>query len=352
LWAADSAKGSGVQRVVHLIVILLLIALVGSAVFAVAERISFGDGLYFALTTLTTVGYGDVVPRTAVGHVVAVALMLGGVGAAVYVFTSITSFVVEGKLRHVLGIRRMKKTIDLMRDHYIICGYGRLGSLVTRDLESARVDFVVVESDSAKVQEARERGHAVVEGDATVQETLCEAGLERAAGLATTISDDAENVYIGITARALYPDLPVVCRSSTARVKELFRRAGITRTISTDEMGARRIANSLLRPHVVGFMDEITQHVEGKASLHAVRLAADTALVGETIMGSQLRGKHGIAVLAIRRDGVYLPNPGPQETLRASDVLILIGTPEQVSRLRAFAEDASDEAAEWDNGAS
>ena len=325
------------QQIVGLIIVVFLILLSGSVLFAAIEKVPFSEGFYFTVATLSTVGYGDITPLTPGGHLLAIVLMLGGVGVALYLFSLVVAFLVEGRLRQLFGTRRMKKMIGRMRGHYIICGFGRLGQRVAQELEASGARFVVIENLAARAAEAREKGYAVVEGDATLPEMLSAAGVERAAGLATTISDDAENIYIGITVRSLCAQLPVLCRSSSERVTELFRRAGIEQTISTEAMGARRIVNLLMRPHVVGFMDEITQLVPGKPALHAVRLSGETKLIGETIRSSGLRDRYGVAVLATRRGGEYLPNPGPDEHLQAEDILILVGTPEQVAKLRAAA---------------
>lgn len=327
------------RRIVLLILAVFLIVLAGGALFALIENHSFWEGFYFAATTVTTVGYGDIVPHTTAGHALAVVLMLGGVGAALYAFSNLLAFVVEGRLHLIVGVQRIRRMISRMQGHYIVCGYGKLGRLVVNELQNAGAEFVIIERDPSRAADARERGHAIVIGDATEQETLTAAGIERASGVATTISDDAENVYIGITVRALRPGLPVVCRSSSARATEFFRRAGIQKTISTDEMGATRIADSLLRPQVVSFMDEITHQVPGRPSLHAVHLSENSPLAGRQLMESHLRDEYNVVVLAIRRGETYVPNPGAHEALNPGDLLILIGTPEAVSRLRTSAED-------------
>jgi voltage-gated potassium channel len=327
-----------VQQVVRLACIVAFVGLAGVLGYVAAERVGFIEALYFTLATITTVGYGDLVPQTGAGRAVAMILMLGGVATALYVFSSVSAFVVEGRLRQVMGVRKMKRTIERVRGHYVVCGFGKLGKLVARELALARVDFVIVESDPEKTAEAREKEYLVIEGDATHQEVLTAAGIERAGGLATTISDDAENLYIGIAARSMRPDLPVVCRSSTNRVRGLFERAGIPRTISTDEIGARRVVSSLIRPHVVEFMDELLAPVENTPSLHGLRLEAGAPLAGQTLKDARLRNKFDVVVLAIQRDGVFLPSPGPAEQLQGGDLLILLGLPEKVEQLRGLLE--------------
>jgi voltage-gated potassium channel len=323
-----------VRTVARLLAVMALIVLAGSLLFAAAERISLGRALYFTLATLSTVGYGDVVPHTAAGRWVAIALMVGGIWVAVYVFGVILSFLVEGRLRSLMGVRRMKRAIERMERHYIVCGYGRLGRVIGEQLAAADADFVIIERDPVKAAAARERGLAVVEGDATEADTLTAAGLERAAGLATTMSDDAENLYIALTARATLPALPIVCRSSGERARAFFLRAGLERTVSTDELGARRLMAHLMHPQVVEFIDEISRPEPGRQSLHTLRLEPGGPLDGHSLSDCGLRHEFGIVVLAIHRDGAFMPNPGGEEQLRAGDILLVIGLPEQVERLR------------------
>jgi len=326
-------------KILRMVGLIPAIVLGGTALYVLVEHVSFVDGLYFALATVTTVGYGDIVPLTRAGQVVAMCLMIGGVGAAFYILTSVMSFVVEGRLTQVMGVRKMMKTIEQMQGHYIICGYGRLGRQVVRELEANGADYVILESNPDRAAECREGGHPVIEGDAAKEEVLRQAGLDRCAGVATTISDDAENIYIGLTARSLRPEVPVVCRSSSTRVRPLFERAGIHRIISTEEIGARRLVSSLMRPHIVEFLDELMRHEKGLPALHAVHLETGSTLVGQTLESARLRNEYDVVVLAIQRpDGPVLPNPGPRERLQAEDMLILIGKPEQVERMRALVE--------------
>lgn len=321
------------DQILRMCSILLLILLVGTLFFMLTEGLSFGDAIYLAITTITTVGYGDLVPLTKLGRLTAIVMMVAGVGTALYIFSAIMAFLVEGRLKEVLGVRKMNKAISRIKRHYIICGYGTLGKMVARDLEKASVDFVFVESNNEKAVEARENGHNCVIGDATHQETLIEAGLERCHGLATTISDDAENLYIGITVRAINPKLPIVCRASSDRVRSLFRRAGIPRTISTDEIGSRRLVSSLIRPHVVEFMDEMLGHKEGVISVHAIQVEPGAALIGQTIQGAQLKDKYQLVVMTIQRQGEWVLNPGPKEIFHAEDTLIFLGTDDKVEAL-------------------
>jgi len=327
-----------VHPIIRAIIIVLFLVLTGSFVYSLVEGVDMLTSVYLTLETVTTVGYGDVSPKTTGGRIVAMGIMVAGVGGALYVFSAVASFLVEGRLRQILGVRKMKKSIESMRDHYLVCGYGQLGKLVVQELEGSHAGFVIIETNRDKATEAREKGHLVVEGDASHQDVLEEAGIARATGLASTISDDAENLYIGITARSIQPGIPVAARSSSDRVRQLFERAGINNVISIDEIGARRLVSSLIRPHIVEFVDHLLRYEEGKPSLRAVRLEENAQMVGRTILESRLRDEYGIVVLAIQRDGQFVPHPGPQETLQANDMLITVGVPEQLERLRCLVE--------------
>ena len=326
------------QQIARMCSILILIVLTGSLCIMLTEHLSFVDALYFSLTTITTVGYGDLVPGSGLGRLTSMLMMIAGVGTSLYIFSAVMAFLVEGRLKQAMGERKMKRLIAKMENHYIICGYGRLGQMVARDLEIAKEDFVLIESDPVKANAAREREYRVIEGDATHREVLEEAGVENCAGLATTISTDAENLYIGITARSLRAQLPIVCRSSSDRVRALFRRAGIRRTISTDEIGSRRLVTSLIHPHVVEFVDELLTHKEGTSTLHGVQVEAGAPVVGQTIQGAQLKDKFNVVVMTIQRDGSFLANPGPNEVIAENDILILLGRAKEIANLAALFE--------------
>ncbi len=332
------------QQIVRMCSILVLIVLTGTLFIMLTEHMEFTDAIYFSVSTITTVGYGDITAETPLGRLTATLMMIAGVGTALYLFSTVVAFVFEGRLKQAMGERKMKKVIAKMKDHYVICGYGRLGQMVARDLEYAKEDYVFIESDPVRVNVARERGCPVVEGDATHRDVLEEAGLEHCAGLATTISTDAENLYIGITARSLRPQLPIVCRSSSDRVRTLFRRAGIKRTISTDEIGSRRLVTSLIHPHVVEFVDELLTHKEGSSSLHGVQVERGAPVIGETIQGARLKDKYNVVVMTIQRDGSFLPNPGPDEKIMEDDVLILLGKAKKLAKLQALFEPSKKDA--------
>lgn len=216
--------------------------------------------------------------------------MVGGVGSAPLIIASLASFVMEDRPQRIMGVRRTMPSIEGLGDHrIIICGYGRFGRRVVREIGADSSDFAVGESDPQRVTEAREKGCAVVDGGATDEEVLRQAGLCRCADVATTISDDVENVSLGPTARSLRPEVAVVCRSSSTRVRPRFERAGIHRISSTEGIGARRLVPSLTRPHIVEFLDEILSQERGTLSLHAIRLEPGSALAGQRLEGSRLR---------------------------------------------------------------
>jgi voltage-gated potassium channel len=322
------------KRILRLLLFLGALLVGGTLGFARLEGLSFLDALYLTGETLSTVGYGNVAPETPRGRLFSILLMIGGASAALSAAGLLVGYIVEGRLAAQFGRRREMRALEKTRDHIILCGYGQVGRRVARILHGTGTSFVVVERDATAAREAREEGCLLVEGDATEEEVLEAAGLHRARGMLTTIGDDAENLYICMTARALRPELPIVSRVTTERAAANIRRAGISQVIFPVEMAARRMVQSLLRPEVVDFLDLVLGPGARGPGLEAYRIPEACRLVGKKLREAGLREEFGLHVIAIRRDGNYLPSPGPEEVLRAGDALILVGTEETFARFR------------------
>ncbi len=322
----------------RLLAILAAVLATGVAGFAFFEHLSLPEAVYLAVSTMTTVGYGDLVPHTAGGRWFAVAVMLGGVSVAFYAVGSLAALLVEGRLGRLVEERRMRKHVGELDRHFVVCGYGQIGVRLTAELAQAGADFVVVERDPARAQAARDDGRLVVEGDATDDAVLHAARVDRARGLATVISDDAENLYIIVSSRALNPGIAVVARGSRARGGRYLTQAGAQSVVYLDDLGAVRMARSLLHPEVVTFLEEMMNPALGDAHLEALRLPAGCFAAGRTLKALNLRARLGIQVLALRRDGRYLPSPGAEETLLEGDVMLVVGTQESLGNLESELE--------------
>jgi len=316
-----------------LIAVLAAIA-VGTVVFHLLEGWSILDSLYVTAQTVTTVGFGDITPRTTAGRVFATVFMMVGVGIVLYALTSIVQSIVHSELFARYGqSRKMSK----LRDHFIICGAGRVGSHLIRSLRAVDGIFLVIESDQTKVEALMDAGIAVLVRDATLEESLIEAGVQHARGLASCLPDDADNVYVVLTARDLNPNIHIVARAAEEAAESKLIRAGANRVVAPTIIGGHRMAMALTKPAVGDFLDSITaNHLElgfEQLEVDSISLLVDRKL-SETVIRSELN----IVVVSIRRyNGEIIFNPSGETKIEAGDMLIAIGNADSLARLNALA---------------
>ena len=308
--------------------------LLGTVVFHALEGWSILDSLYVTVQTVTTVGFGDLTPRTRAGRAFAMVFMMVSVGIVLYALTSTVQAIVHSELFATYGhSRKMSK----MRDHFIICGAGRVGSHLIRNLRAADGNFLVIENDSAKVEALMKAGITVQPRDATLEETLREAGVEHARGLASCLPDDADNVYVVLTARDLNPSLHIVARAAEEQAESKLLRAGANRVVAPTIIGGHRMAMALTRPAVGDFLDSVTAN---QLELGFEQLEVDPAstLVGRKLSETVIRSELNIVIVSIRRnDGEIIFNPSAGTQIEDGDMLIAIGNAESLRRLNALA---------------
>jgi voltage-gated potassium channel len=325
------------RRVLSLGGILVVIVLLGSLGYVWLEGWSFFDSLYMTVITLTTVGYGDFHPTTPASRLYTMALILIGVGFMLYVITSLARVVVEGEIREVLGRRKLLKQIKKLRDHYIICGFGRIGEIIARQLKERGIPLVIVENNPDLIPSLEESGYYYILGDASKEEVLLEAGIERAKGLVAVVSSDANNVFITLTARSLNPNLFIVARGAEPGSQQKLLRAGADRVESPYELGGRKMAQTILRPNVTTFID-LAMKEEVDLSMEEVMVAPTSPLVGLALRDSGIRQKLNIIVVAIKRaSGEMLFNPSPGTQIFAGDTLIALGMRQSLDELEKMA---------------
>jgi len=319
-------------------IIALAAAIVfGTVGFHLIERWTLADSLYVTVQTLTTVGYGDIPPHTATGRAFAVVVMLIGVaGVALFVSTIVQS-VVQSELISTFGQRRLSKKMSKLRDHYIICGSGRVGSHLVRDLQSANESFVVIENDPQRAAEFSQRGVNVIVGDATLEESLRDVGVEHARGLAACLPNDADNVYVVLTARDLNPNLRIVARAAEEQAEAKLLRAGANHVVAPTIIGGHRMAVALTKPAVSEFMDSITASELG-LGFEQVEVDAASSLVGQALRSTPIRSELDVVIVSIRRQsGEIFFNPAGDATIESGDILIAIGRADSLSELNQLA---------------
>ena len=320
---------------------LLLVMLIGTAGYHFIEGWPWFDGFYMVVTTLTTIGYQEVHPLSHAGRVFNVFVILAGVSLLLLGVGALSQALLEFELQSFFGRRRMEREIGRLDSHYIICGMGRVGRSVARELARKPVPFVIVENAESKRQRYSEENWLLVVGDATQEPTLQQAQIGRARGLIAATTTDATNLYIVLTARGLNPRLQIIARASEDTAEKHLLAAGADSVVSPYLFAGRRIAQSLLRPHVVSFLDQATTHLGMDLEIGEIQVPVKSVFAGKTIESSRIRQDRGVIILAIKRHAGMRFNPAPDEQIQPDDCLIAMGEPAQLRQLEATAASQS-----------
>lgn len=318
----------------------VLLILVGTLGYALLEGWSWHDALFMTVITLSTVGFGEVQPLTPVGELFTIVLIIMGVGGAAYTFSTVADYIVAGELRGFLRRQRMVRQIAQMDEHYIVCGYGRVGRQVAAELSASGSDVVVVENDLRETEDLEEREVVHIVGDATEDEILRQAGIATAKGLCTCLPDDAQNVFTVLTARTLNPNLIIIARSNASANDRKLRIAGANHVISPHVIGGHRMATQLLNPTVVEFMDVVMSTGSMELWVEEIVIRVGSSAEEKSLEESQLRNRTGASVLAVRRgSGQLITAPDASFIMRAGDRMIVLGTPDQLEALALLVDD-------------
>ena len=312
---------------------LLLVILIGTSGYHYIEGWTWFDGFYMVVTTLTTIGYQEVHPLSHAGRVFNVFVILCGVSLLLLAVGLLTQALLEFELQSFSGRRRMEREIGRLDGHYIICGMGRVGRSVARELARKPVPFVIIENAEIKRQRFAHENWPVISGDATLEDTLRHARIERARGLIAATTTDATNLYIVLTARGLNPHLKIIARASEDAAEKHLRTAGADSVVSPYSFAGQRIAQSLLRPHVVSFLDTATTHLGMDLEIGEIHITTGSKFAGKTLESSRIRQERGVIVLAIKRRDTMRFNPAPDERIEPDDCLIAMGEPGQLRQL-------------------
>lgn len=315
-------------------IVLIVLPLVGTAGYIILEGWSFSDALYMTIMVVTTIGFREVQPLDQEGRIFTMVLAVTGIGAIFYALVGVFQFFIEGELAAILGVRRMKGRIESLHDHYILCGFGRVGAEIAREFKERGIPFAIVETNPTAIHDAQRLGYLVVEGDATTDTALREAGIERARGLLAASDSDSGNTFIVLTAKSLRPDLYVVARAGRSESEARMLRAGADRVFSPYIIAGRQMALSALQPMVVEFIDTLSTGQAGEKVLAEIDVSEASGLAGMTIH-DVLHACPSVVVLAIQKKTGEL-NVGPPSTtvLEEGDRVILMGLEEELERVR------------------
>jgi voltage-gated potassium channel len=315
--------------------VLACVMVVGTVGYLI---LGFGllDAVYQTVTTVTTVGFREVQPLSDAGIVFTIVLILLGVGTALYALGVLIQTLVEGDLHDVFGRRRMERKIADIERPVIVCGFGRVGREIAKDVVDAGAVPVIVDRNAERLESSP---YATVVGDATDDGVLRRAGLERARALVAALDTDAGNLFVTVSARALRPDLFIVARVRVDESIEKLRRGGADRVVNPQSIGGARMAAFVLQPHVTEFLDVVMHDRDIEFRLEEVTVAPDSPIVGDTLRDAQIRNRTGALVLALRdENGEFSTNPSPDARLGGGQVLIAIGTPRELTALADLAD--------------
>jgi voltage-gated potassium channel len=340
-----SKRGRQFKLLRHLIIaviVILILLFAGTAGYRLIEGWSFLDALYMTVITITTVGYGEIHQLSKQGRIFTVFLILSSFGGMGYVLGSIVQTFIAGQIRMALGRRKLEKKVKRLKNHYVLCGYGRIGSFIAREFAVENVPFVVVEKDSKRIRLLEEDGFAYVEGDATDDEILISAGVERARCLVAATGSDANNLYITLSTRALNPTIYILSRAAEEAAERKLLSAGANRVVSPYLIGAARMFNAVLRPNIVEFVDLVVERKHLELQLEEITVEDASRFKGKPLRESGIRRELGLIVVAIKKAaGDMIFNPSSETLIEKGDCLIVLGEKKHLGMLGKLVRSAA-----------
>ena len=324
------------QLKISLLILLLLVSL-GTSGYMSIEGWRFLDAFYMTVITLATVGFQEVHHLGDTGKAFTILLIVFGVSVLGFTVGKLAQIMFEGEFQRFLGRKKVEMSIDALRDHYIICGYGRIGALICREFAAKPIPFVVVENNPAVLEKIEEDRVLFLRGNATEDETLLKAGISRAKGLISVVTSDTENVYITLTARGLNPNLFILARSGEPGSEIKLQRAGANKVVSPYHIGGSRMAQAILRPNVVDFIEIATGREHLDLQMEEIFIPEKSPIAGQNLKDAGLRKDTGVIIVGIKKvSGKMVFNPESTSVIEAKDTLIVLGQPSAISKLEVL----------------
>ncbi len=335
-------EGVAVTRLRRSLLMLAGVVTFGTVGYMLIEGWNVWDALYMTVISVTTAGYREVHPLSRRGELFTMVVLTVGVATVLYSFSFVMARLVEGDLESRWVRRRRERMLDELTNHFIICGFGRMGLIIAQEFVRQNVPFVIIERDSDRMQQAVDAGFLAVEADASSEQVLKRVQIDRARGFIAAVSTDAENVYAVLTARLLRPDLYIIGRAETEDAKGKLVRAGADRVVSPYQIGGLQLAQTALRPAVVDFVQIATSSENLELNMEQVEIAEGSVLAGQSIVKANLRQRFGVVVVGIQRsDGRMEFNPSPDAVMRAGDHLVVLGHLDKLRELDAAAGEST-----------
>ena len=312
-----------------------LVIVAGTAGYMAIEHVRLLDALYMTVITVTTIGFGEVFPLSETGRIFTIVLALAGVGVVFFIASEFARVIIEGDLQRLLGLRKDLKMVGKLDRHIIVCGYGRTGHAVADIFRQRKTPFVVIDQGLEPCQDLQAEGIPFVQGDASAEETLRSAGIERASTIIVCLPDDAHGVFTVLLARQLNPSITIIARAVEEQSEERLRMAGADRIINPYRIGGMRLAFTALKPTVVDFLDASLPGTGGELELAEVRISERSELANRSLAQAEIRKRFGLIVVALRRGQRTIFSPEPGTVIEPGDVLVALGPGRSIERIEA-----------------
>ncbi|PEM23578.1 potassium channel protein [Bacillus cereus] len=311
------------------VICMTFVVILGTVGFMTIEEISLFQAFWMTMITVLTVGYGDAVPVTQAGKVFALLIIPVGVGIVTYAIGVVAAMIIEGNLFHAVRRKKMDKQIAQLQNHIIVCGCGRVGLQVVHELQEKKIPFVVVDKDESILEKEK---LLYIHGDATEDQVLHHAGISKAAGLVAIVANDAENVFITLTARGLNDAIKIVARAEKPETEDKLKRAGANKVINPSSMAGIHIAKGIANPLTVHYIDTVLYGVEQSFVIEEIAVGTGSILASKSLLESDVRNQFDVTILAILRNGNVIHNPTGQEKLQEHDMIIVFGSVEKLGQ--------------------
>lgn len=324
----------GPRNFIRAVGILVCVLLLGTIGYMVIEKWNFLDSLYMTAISITTVGYGEISPLSAAGRIFTLVIIFTGIGILAYILGLAAQAMVEFRIKSILGRRKLGMKIKLIKNHYIICGYGRIGRVISQELMSKKVPLVIVDHNPESKEAFEQQQVPYIIDDATNEDILIEAGVERAKGLIAVVSSDADNLFITMTARGLSPDLFILARADEEHSHKKLLRAGANRVVLPYLIGGQKMANTIMKPAVTEFLEFMVHDKDVELEIEELLVHEKSRLKGVTLVDSRIRQEMNVMILAIRKKtGEMAFNPSSESSIETGDTLIALGYSTELKRL-------------------
>ncbi|MCA0983132.1 NAD-binding protein [Halobacillus yeomjeoni] len=321
----------GYKKIFLSLILLHTILFIGTSGYMVMEDLSIFEALWLTIVSVLTIGYGDLVPQTTGGKWLTLIIIPLAIGLATYMLAQFAGAIISGKLSNEMRRRKMTRDIEHLHDHVIICGYGRVGQQVYQQLNKEDKSIVIIDYDEATIEHLPENVLHVL-GNATVDEILKKAGIERAKGIIITLPSDADNVFITLTAKGMNSDLYAIARAERDQSAQKMYRAGADYVTNTSNIGGRQMATAMTKPMSVDYMETILYGLDTEDHIEEVLIEEGSSLIDRTV--KEVRDKYRVTIFAIKRDEEVISNPEDSTDLKADDLLIVFASDKQIHRLR------------------